>query len=88
MACKSRSSLYTDTDGNKCSGWNGITLKNCEDKCTRNEVPENCPQKGVSCKYVQFNTATNWCQLGDATCEPGQAEEKYILKMKQGLYLF
>ena len=87
MVCESRSSLYTDTEANECNGWEGITLRECEDKCTRNEVPENCKPKGGPCKYLQFNTATNWCQLADDTCEPGQADNKYILKMKQGLYL-
>ena len=86
--CKNRASLYTDTAARECNGWNDITLNECEDKCTRNEMPENCQQEGGPCKYFQFNTATNWCQLGDATCEPGQADMRYILKMKQGLYLF
>ena len=85
MVCESRSSLYTDTEANECNGWEGITLRECEDKCTRNEVPENCKPKGGPCKYLQFNTATNWCQLADETCKPINGKENYILKMKQAV---
>ena len=80
--CESRSSLYTARSGD-CDGWEGISLSQCEAKCTQNEVPSKCQQNGVKCKYFQYNTATKWCHLADATCKPVQGD-KVTLAMKEG----
>ena len=85
MRCESKTSVYTHSGGKSCDGWNGISLTECKTKCTKNEVPSNCPQTSVRCKYVEFNTATNWCHLGDYTCKPVQGAGELILTMKQGL---
>ena len=85
MICESRSSLYTAGSGD-CDGWSGISLSECETKCTQNEVPSNCPINGVKCKYVQYNTETDYCHLGDATCKPVQGDGKFTLTTKEGLY--
>ena len=86
MKCESRASLYTAIDAD-CNGWSGISLTECEDKCTKNEVPSKCQQQGIKCKYFYYNNAAAWCQLADETCNPVTGDRNVILTMKQGSYL-
>ena len=52
-----------------CNGWAGISLDQCKEKCTNNEVPnDSCPRKGAKCAYVHYYPATKWCHLADDTC--------------------
>ena len=74
--------MYTFDSQRHCNGWKGVTLRECEARCTQNEVPINCQQQGIKCKYVQFNTADNSCHLGDFRCKPVKGDAKYTLTMK------
>ena len=83
--CESRTSLYTAIDA-QCNGWSGISLTECEEKCSKNEVPDNCQQHSIQCKYAQFDTVHNWCHLADDTCKPVSGDWQVTLTMKQGLF--
>ena len=72
-------SLYT-YDGSECNGWAGISLAECERKCTNNEVPTTCTRNGVECEYVQYYLPTSYCHLGDATCNVTQGEGTVLKK--------
>ena len=87
MKCESRASLYTAIDAD-CNGWSGISLTECEDKCTKNEVPNNCQQQGIQCKYVDYSNVQGWCHLADETCKPVSGDASRILTKKTGLYCF
>ena len=85
MTCEDPASLYTAVGGGACNGWEGISLTECEEKCTQNVVPSECEQQGIRCTYVHYDNDTNWCQLADDTCLPVGGEATFIITMKQGL---
>ena len=78
--CGNGPSVYTYSGD--CNGWSGISLEECKDKCTRNEIPNTkCPRQGVECLYLLHN---NWgCHLADYTCNPVGGMEYTVLR-KQG----
>ena len=71
MICNDGKSYTTYTASKSCNGWAGISLDECKQKCTNNEVPnDSCPGKGGQCKFVQYYPNTKWCHLADASCVP------------------
>ena len=72
----------------QCDGWSGISLEECQAKCSRNEVPNaKCPRQGVKCKYVHYNRAAKWCHLADSTCNPVKGASKYTVTRKNGKHI-
>ena len=85
MTCGNDKSWYTYTGKTYCDGWSGISLEECQAKCTRNEVPNaKCPRQGVKCRFVHYTHGTNWCHLADDTCNPVKGASRYTITMKEG----
>ena len=83
MKCASRDSLYTFTGEYYCDGWAGISLEECEAKCTNNDAPSvKCPGQKVPCEFVQYYYPTKWCHLGDSTCKPTKTKTHHKLLKK------
>ena len=83
MKCASRDSLYTFTGEHYCDGWAGISLEECEAKCTNNDAPSvKCPGQKVPCEFVQYYYPTKWCHLGDSTCKPTKTKTHHKLLKK------
>ena len=77
MTCGNDKSWYTYTGKTYCDGWSGISLEECQAKCTRNEVPNaKCPRQGVKCKFVHYTHGTNWCHLADDTMQPCERSQQ------------
>jgi len=71
VRCENSRSLYTYTGKSSCDGWSGVSLDECQAKCTRNELPNpSCPRHDIKCAYVHYYPPTKWCHLGDNTCKP------------------
>ena len=88
MTCGNEKAYTTFTGKSYCDGWSGISLEECQAKCSKNEVPNaNCPRRGVKCKYVHYNRPSKWCHLADDTCNPVKGANKYTLTEKGGQYI-
>ena len=66
-------SIFTKIDGTNCDGWRKTTLKECEEKCTNNEIPTACPQTNRKCSFIIWSDnpdwPSGWCQLADKSCK-------------------
>ena len=63
----SSSATYTFTGTPDCDGWRGISLDECEQHCTNNDLPTGCKDEGKQCEYVQYRPNPGWCHLVDAS---------------------
>ncbi|CAK9006456.1 unnamed protein product [Durusdinium trenchii] len=58
---------YTKKSDLFCDGWTGISLEECEQKCIKNEVAPNCPNK--TCQAANFYPGSMKCHLFDFCTE-------------------
>ena len=69
----SKASVYTRIDGTDCDGWMKMSLNECKEKCTKNEIPTTCPDSNRNCSFIIWDDNPDWppgwCQLADSSCE-------------------
>lgn len=58
-ACSERPYTYDPSTG--CDGWTGISLDECEQKCSSDATAKGCP--GKICRYAEYTTSLHLCHL-------------------------
>lgn len=79
------STPYTYTQGARgCNGWSGVNLKECKQKCWRNERPNGCAptEPHPQCRYVMWFRENTTCHLAKACTTKVKHDGAVLVELK------
>ena len=72
LICTSDTVQTFNVSNPDCDGFPYLSLQECKDKCTDNEMPKGCKKENIECKYViwqpQISQRPRHCHLADDNC--------------------